>query len=215
MKTYSPKGIVYNREYCIGADDEFCVQEMITPNIEKYTYSGDKIKYELDDELVILYDSLRNHFFKDIEQYYFELTTMPIFVQSAGQDSDCGISAGQFAELIQENKYNQLSNFYRHLYLVNCQFLIGSIQNLLSGMDDAFVNYYVRISELGNDVLPMKPDTIMFNLSPKVSSVSSLLESYFIKAYSVLDMFCKLAYELESPMTDFSKYQKMRSADKL
>lgn len=106
----------------------------------------------------------------------------------------------------------KIPNIYRHLYLVDCQFLVGTIQNLLSGMDDAFANYYVRISEIGNDIPVSDEDSTIYQISPAVSAISSLLESYFTKAYSILDMFSKIAYEFEHPMRDFSTYKKMKSA---
>ena len=77
---------------------------------------------------------------------------MPIFVQEAGQDSECGLTSELFSEWIQKDKYKNLPNFYKHLYLVDCQFLVGTIQNLLCGMEDSFIRYYSLISSVGNNL---------------------------------------------------------------
>lgn len=212
MRTYSKRGTVCDISYYVENDDEFCVQELENPSVEKYIYPGSSLKYYLDGELVSLYDKMKDLLFEDTEKYYAELSSLPIFVQRAGQDSDCDLTANDFNILIQEVEVSKMPSIYRHLYLVDCQFLVGTIQNLLSGMDDAFINYYVRISEIGNNILGIDEDSTIYHISPAVSAISSLLESYFTKAYSILDMFSKIAYEFEHPMQDFSTYKKLKSA---
>lgn len=214
IKIYNQKGLTKDIPY-VAICEEFCIQELTSTSVEKYMYSSDSIKYELNAELVSLYDKLRNLFFADTDKYYSELNTMPIFVQRAGQDSDCGLTAETFLKLIQDEHFSRTPDFYRHLYLVDCQFLIGAIQNLLSGMDDAFIDYYVKISNIGNDIEPEYSNSTMIEMSASTRHISSLLESYFTKAYSILDLFCKLAYEFENPMQDFSSYKKMKSANLL
>lgn len=213
MRIYLKKGTMIDANPVSIEDGEFYIQELRN-SIEKYTYRGD-IKYKLDNEMVSLYDTLRDMLFKNTEEYYRELDSTPIFVQTAGQDSDCALTACQFANLIQEASFAQLPNFFRHLYLVDCQFLVGGIQNLLASMEEIFCNYYVRIAALGEDISPSRPDAVMMASSPDVIGVVSLLETYFVKAYSILDRFCKLVYELEHPMTDFTEYKKMKSANVL
>jgi len=162
-----------------------------------------------------LYDKLRDLFFADTDKYYAQSCLMPIFVQAAGQDSDCGLTADCFSKLIEEDLFKTMPDFNRHLYLVDCQYLIGTIQNLISGMDDALVNYFVKISDINGVVYSEFSDKTCFVMSQSVRSISSLLETYFIKAYSILDMFCKIAHEVERPIEDFSCYKKMKSGDVL
>lgn len=212
MKIYLQNGLAISTD-SIG--NQFYVQSSPYSGVAEYTYPGDSIKYDLDDELVTLYDTLRDLFFPDTAQYYSELGLLPIYIYEAGMNSDCAMTKTHFAEFINNPPLDRHPNFFRHLYLADCQFLIGSIQNLLGGMNDAFVNYFIRISEIGDNIIPTKPDSTMMALSPSVTGVSSLLESYFTKAHSILDMFCKLAFEIESPSTDFSKYSKLKSANKI
>lgn len=206
MQIYSQQGIEIETCNFTHEKNEFYLQKIGT----EYTYFGDSILGKLNDSLVILYDTMRDLFFKDTIQYYKEQSVMPIFVTEAGQDSDCPLSSKNFSKLLSDNQFNYLPNFYRHLYLADCQLLIGSIQNLLESMEYSFVNYFTNICDI---VTPCSaPDTVMIDMSPSGRNVISFVENYFIKSYAILDRFSKLAYEFESPMTDFSKYNKMISA---
>ena len=209
MRTFFQNGLQRDLQVCVQESDGFCIQEMEVPSVDPYIYPGDSIKYDIDAELVSLYDKLRDLFFPDTDKYYAQLHVMPIFVQSAGQDSDCGLTANCFSKLLDSHK--TMPEIYRHMYLVDCQYLIGTIQNLLNGMDDAFVNYFVKTSGIESSAR-IEADTTYWITSMSVRNISSILESYFTKAYSILDMFCKLAYEFENPMVDFSRYKKMKSS---
>lgn len=50
MKTYFQNGTAGDIELCSDCIENFCVHKMPKPSIEKYTYTGDSIKYELDTE---------------------------------------------------------------------------------------------------------------------------------------------------------------------
>lgn len=215
MKTFCQNGIQRDENFFVEESDGFCIQEMENSSVDPYIYPGNSIKYELDAELVSLYDKLRDLFFPDTDKYYSQLYSMPIFVQAAGQDSDCGLTADSFCKLIEEDLFKTMPDFNRYLYLVDCQFLIGTIQNLISGMEDAFVKYYVKISKIKYSFQTENLNTTVITMSQSVRSISSLLESYFVKAYSILDMFCKIVYEFENPMDDFSCYKKMKSSSVL
>lgn len=160
MKTYFQKGISKDIELFPDYVETFCVQEASEFSIEKYIYKGDSIKYELDSELVILYDKLRDLLFQDTDKYYWELNTMPMFVQDAGFDSDCALDSKSFLNLVEEYK-DKIPNLYKHLYLVDIQFLISTIQNLLSGMDYSFINYFVQISNIdAKNIISPGNDTV-------------------------------------------------------
>lgn len=82
-------------------------------------------------------------------------------------------------------------------------------------MEDSFINYYARIVNIGNHIFPSASDATMYEMSQQVRCISSLLESYFIKAYSILDMLCKIGHELQFPEKEFTSYKKIKSADLL
>ena len=213
MKTYFQNGTSGDIEFFPDYVKNFCVQKMLEPSVEKYIYTGDSIKYELDSELVILYDKLRDLLFKDVDKYYSELAVMPIFVQDAGYDSDCMLDTESFLKLVEEYK-DKVPNLYKHLYLVDIQFLIATVQNLLEGMDYSFTNYFIQISsiELKNH-LTDKKDTMLMLTSQESRYLSSLLESYFTKAYSILDILTKICYEFEYKYDSFENFKKTKSAN--
>jgi len=194
---------------------EFYIQDLGEKHLDRYLYPDDSLKYELDDELVSLYDKLRDTFFNDIDEYYKGLSCLPAFVQEAGQNSDCGLTADVFSKWIQDEKCKRITNFNKYLYLVDCQFLVGTIQNLLRGMEDAFVNYFIKISNVNTINSTGNLNAIIYEMSQNIVSISAGLENYFIKAYSILDMLCKISFEIQNPQEDFSKYTKMKSADLL
>lgn len=191
---------------------EFYIKDLGKEYSDRFIYPGDSLKYELDSELIALYNKLRDIFFDDIDEYYKELYTMPIFVQDAGQSSDCGVTADLFSKWIRNEKYREMPNFNKHLYLVDCQFLVGTIQNLLGGMEDAFVNYFIRISNINTVKGVDNLNTTLYIMSQNVAGISAGLENYFVKAYSILDMLCKISFEIQNPQKDFSKYVNMKSA---
>lgn len=213
MYTYCRNGIRKEVSYILEDTDEFAIQEEVEIQlVDRFFYSGDSIKYTLDAELVALYDLFRDLLFEDIKEYYNECMSLPIWVQEAGQSSDCNISNEDFSEYIEECN---LKNIYKHLYLVDCQFLIGTVQNLLQSMEDAFINYYKRLCELEcNHRVEFESNTLML-ISSSVTIISSIVETYFTKAYSILDIMTKICYEIQFYCDDFSIYKKLKSANVL
>ncbi len=215
MKTYSKNGIVKDVPYFIDVTGEFQIQESENETRNRFRYPGDSINYTLDSELCRLYDTLRNMVFEDTDKYYQELSMLPIWVQDAGQNSDCCISVDTFNKWISNSN---IPNLYKHLYLVDCQFLVGTIQNLLCAMEDAFIRYYKTIA-MSNIEEKYKcltdPNGTIFVLSQNSTRASSMIETYFTKAYSILDIICKICYEIQFMHEDFSTYKKMKSADVL
>lgn len=213
MKTYFQNGTSDDIELFPDYVENFCVQKMLESSVEKYIYTGDSIKYDLDSELVILYDKLRDLLFEDVDKYYSELDLMPVFVQDAGYDSDCALDKDMFLKLVNEYK-DKVPDLYKHLYLVDIQFLIATIQNLLEGMDYSFTNFFVEISNIElENFLTDKTDAVLMINSQDSRYISALLESYFTKAYSILDILTKICYEFENKYYGFENYKKTKSAN--
>ncbi len=213
MKTYYKNGIMQETEIFLDYIEDFCIQE-VPDTIEKYSYKGDSIRYELDSELVGLYDKFRDLLFPDTEKYYEQINLVPIFVQEAGYNSDCAFSSEQLLGLIDIFK-DTTPDLYKHLYLVDIQFLIATIQNLLDGMNYAITNYYVQISNVhvAQSMRNNKKDTVIMMNSYEARCISSLVETYFTKAYSILDMFTKIEYEFENKYDVFDSFKKTKSAN--
>lgn len=64
MNTYYGCGILKDIPYIIDNPGDFQIQDLGQNNPDRYIYQGDSIKYELDSELVVLYDTLQNLFLK-------------------------------------------------------------------------------------------------------------------------------------------------------
>lgn len=213
-KAYCCNGIMKNIPYIVDDGEEFLIQKLENAPLDKYIYQGDSINYMLERECVCLYDTFRDMVFDNQNEYYREVNSLPIWVQEAGQNSDCSISANTFEQWIRESKVH---NLYKHLYLVDCQFLVGTIQNLLCALEDSFIRYYKIIASLEGDdryrsELTDEDGTIML-LSETATRAASMIETYFIKAYSILDILCKVCYEIQFIQKDFSSYKRIKSAD--
>jgi len=176
----------------------------------EYIYNGDSILYDVDSELVILYDKFRDILFDDIDEYYSKLSLMPIFVQEAGQDSDSSLTSDEFTKLV--NKLQPLigNDLIKFLYLVDCQYLISTIQNLLTGINDCFTNFFINLCQDKLISPPTEKTTIIWQTSATSRSLSSTLETYFIKSYSILDIITKILYEINNPISNFEKYNNLK-----
>lgn len=216
MKTYFFYGIIKDIPYILAEDGEFGIQEMEGNSLtDRYMYPGDSIKYELDGALAELYDIFRDFIFSDIDDYYRKLKTLPLWVRHAGQDSDFPFSAEEFNECIAKADF---PNLYQYLYLADCQFLIATVQNLLCAMEDSFINYYKTISSFCLEkcyIDVTNSDDIIVMISEEAMKASAYIETYFTKAYSILDIMCKICYEIQYRRTNFDSYQKIKSADVL
>lgn len=213
MKKYSCNGLRYTVN-ALDADSEFCIYE-INEKTKEFVYSGDFINYELDSELSLLNDTLNSMLFGDIDEYYKELRMLPIWVTEVGQNSEMSISVDEFNEMIENNKN---TSFYKHLYLTDCKYLVGTMQNLLFAVEEAFIRYYRTISISYDDEKYSKEEGFtgtVCEMSSNSILASSAVETYFTKAYSILDIICKICYELQFKNDDYSRYRKLLSSSKL
>ena len=85
MRTYLQNGTVIDKPVLFEEAAEFYIQEINREYPNGCIYPGDQLKYELDTQLVSLYDKFRDLLFSDLDSYYTELRCMPRFVQEAGQ----------------------------------------------------------------------------------------------------------------------------------
>lgn len=213
MKTYLINGTIGDFPLVdIDTDSSFCVQEAdeIEPGI--MFYPGDSIKLKLEQELTQLYDCLIRWCFPNENDYYKEYELLPVFMQDAGYDSAYSIDKACFLDLL--NSFKEFPNLYQHLYLTDCQFRISTIKNLLASLDFLFLQFFKNICALEVDTLldEKKNNTYMLS-SIETRSLSSLLESYFTKAYSILDIVTKIAYELDHKPNSYECYKKLKSAN--
>lgn len=212
MKYYSQNGCLSNIDYFPDESDHgFFICEISATAPDRYYYPGDHIKSDLDLELVSLYDTFQSLIFPDSTLYQKQVALLPVFIQACGQDSDCSMSAREFEQELQKLLKNP--DNARHLYLVDCQFLVGTVQNLLASMHQEFIRYFTLLPECTttpNRLSYFEGKTIVVMNETSLSAAAAL-ESYFTKAYSILDMVTKIAYEVENMPTCISTYAKLAS----
>ena len=94
--------------------------------------------------------------------------------------------------------------------------MINTIQNLIQYIDYCFKNYYIELSKIAllSKRIDYSPARI---ISYESRQLAFILETYFTKAYSILDLFCKIIFELENPVpkNKLNKLKKLVSSEKL
>lgn len=212
MKTYTIKGQVKEIPYVLKKDDEFGIQAYDDGRNIYYLYNGDENTRKIEKEFVNLHDLILKIVFTDIDDYYNRLENIPLWVIDAGQNSDSEIGSDCFSKLVNDIKDPIL---YKYLYVNDYFFLVMSVQNLVISMEHAFVNFYKNLSEVKTNIASCELDEPNFHyitVSENTVQVSSCVETYFTKAHSILDMMCKICYELQFVQSDFTKYCKLKSA---
>ena len=197
-------------------DDMFYI-ESINKNQEKsYFFDGDLLLEEIDLQLVALYDRFRDMFFVDETQYYCEYSILPDFICEAGYNSDCALTKTDLIGLIKnDDLFLSIENRFKHLYLNDCYFLIRTVQNLMMNLQHDFINYFVELPNVGEYSKNLNRDGVFFEVSNITTNISNLVDNYFIRAYSILDLFCKIATEMEFPEKEFVSYKKLNSSKKI
>ena len=214
---YLKNGISINELSFIQKHDDMFYIESVDKNQEKrYSFDGDSLLEEIDLQLVSLYDRFRDLFFIDKNQYYFEYSILPNFICNAGYDSDCALTKTDLIELLKnDDLFLNIENRFKHLYFNDCCFLIRTIQNLMMNLQNDFINYYVELPNVGEYSKTFNRDGVFFEVSNITTNISNLVDNYFIRAYSILDLFCKIATEIEFPEKEFVRYKKLNSSKKI
>lgn len=208
INTYLKNGTMTKLSYLLNQDEDFYIQE-INVESEKYIYPSDSIFHETCDEIRYLYDKIRMKFFEDSYQYHAECSYMPFFLSTAGFDSDSAIDKDTFAKKIDD--FNHIPNLFKHLYLNDVLFMVNAIQNLVIELNFDFIQYYKRLCQVNFSNLKEGGEYIITGEYPIL--VTAVLQSYFVKCNSILDLITKLAYELENVNYDFSKYNRLKCAN--
>ncbi|OEF98271.1 hypothetical protein [Desulfuribacillus alkaliarsenatis] len=178
--------------------------------MKDYSYPGDEIIYSLDNECVRLYEIFQNKIFEDSSKYYQELKVLPIWVYTAGLDSDISVGKKEFERLINSIKKDSV---YKHLYLADCQSLIGSVQENILSINWGLINFYIQLSN--TEHIESTSDGVFWKKSMQTSLVFSILSNLIITIYSSFDLLTKTAIELESIHTEFKNYPNLKSSNKL
>lgn len=212
MKTYHQNGIVSEDKSIISEDGVFSIQCDTEDGAPAFFYPGDNLIREIDLALIDIADLFVDIYFPDRELYYREASNIPLGLTLGGQNSDICIDKADFLDLMPQYA-PYFTNLYRHLYVADCQYLTSTVQSLLQATEHCFVQYYTQITNI--DSLDYFLGEEQITCSPETRQLAFYLETFFTKAYSILDLLVKIAFELENPIGSFSSITKLKSSEKL
>ena len=212
MKTYYKNGTMSETKYLIDDDYPFQIQVDYSEGRRLLFYPKDYVIRDINYLLQDLHGAFTNMYFNDSEQYYDELACLPQGILLGGQNSDVSIDKECFIGLVKKLE-PCFSSIYKHIYVGDCQYLISTVQNFLYSAEHCFVQYYIQIAQIEYGNLTLG-ETMMLS-SHESRQIAFLLETFFTKLYSILDLMTKIIYELEHPISDFTSITKLRSADLL
>lgn len=197
----------------------FCIQCYEENGEIKFFYPNEKLIYKALDDLVLVYDLLENIYFPDKELYEKESYALPIEIASGGFNSDNAISKTTLQQFVQEIRTDALCktalpDLNKMIYLNDCQYIVSAIQNTLEDLDNCFIDFYVYLSTVDSTAIQFSEDGIHVAMSRVGRKCSFCIENYFAKMNAVLDLFCKLMYEIEKPQEDFSTIPRLRGNNK-
>lgn len=179
--------------------------EVYGNSAQRVVYEGDSIMYELEDALRELQYSFRRLIFPDDGQYYVESKNLPILVNEAGMSSDSCVSKESFEKMLK--LLGNTANYNRHMYFADVVYLINSISNLIIGLEANFIDFFRLLSETTSPRVDKNGTFVVYGQHSE--HVISVLGSYYIKLYSILDLLTKITYEFEHPHTRFDTYPRL------
>lgn len=210
---------VYHQNGTSSIADHFLPEEYETFFIQIYEnesgkiifYPRDQLIRQLDTELAMLGDSFRRLLFPNDEAYYQIYRYLPAFISTAGLSSDSSLSKDGYEKILSNRSFHQKLKPF--LYLADVQYLISSVQNLLIGMNSNFVDFYRILTEIQIPNLSELENTTYVVRGEEAERIISLLGSYYVKLYSIMDLAAKITYEFENPCTQFESSIRLKSAN--
>lgn len=189
MKAYLINGTCCEINSFDELETSFCFFAFQQNKSDHYNYDGDSVISEIDSALVDLYDSFQYMYFPNADKYYSEILLLPIFVSQAGFDSDSSLTKDDFSFLINNIELKtRIPDINKYLYLYDIHNLISTIQNLVLAMNELFVSFYTNLADICIDSFDNINNNILFLVSPETRRLSSMIEMYFVKANSILDV---------------------------
>lgn len=132
---------------------------------------------------------------------------------TAGLNSEAPISRDFFEKLVRANNNPTINKL---LYLYDCRRLVSGIQEALIEVVQLQGEFYKTLN-LEELFYPpgVSPDGIRHIGSPVTAKLIALINVIYIRLHSLLDYATKLVFEAEHLRTDFSRYPRLASKNKL
>mgnify|MGYP005859206379 CR=1 FL=1 len=171
------------------------------------------LSHEIDDACARIHDALAATIFDGIGNYYALLPMIPEWVVNAGLNSEAPISRDLFEKLVGANSDATL---HKLLYLYDCRKLVSGIQEALIEVVQLQGEFYKTLN-LEELFYPpgVSPDGLRHIGSPVTAKLIAFINVIYVRLHSLLDYAAKLAFEVEHMRTDFSRYPRLASRNKL
>ena len=191
-------------------------RQLRSPLILRHRMQRDKPLQDIDDLCVTIRDQLSEKIFGSLSSYHTVMRTTPFFVVQAGLNSECSMSRDQFEQEITRLSPTSKQSTNKLLYFSDCEKLISGIQEGSKEIVHILGQFY-RVLNLEPLFFPenVVPDGIRFVSSTTTSNLFALLNFIYIRLHSLLDYSTKLAFEVENPRSEFSRYPRLASRGKL
>jgi len=180
----------------------------LTLNNGKFIYDKEYTLINLDSELVLTYDIFRDKIFNDTARYYKKLPSLPVWLQDAGHSSDCALGKREFEQLVRKTTDE---DYFKYLYLVDCQTLISSVQDRIIMSRNHLIDFYLEFCSTQLHV--WNKDSVFYISGNVTSKTFGALYTLIITLYSSLDILTKVIYELQNVKSVFQNYPKLSSHD--
>lgn len=190
--------------------NSFCITKLD----DDYFFDNDGLVYEISNLLIDVLDTIQDKFFPDIQKYHEMKEKLPLWIDSLGIDPETRLSRDDFNTFINKS-HNE--NYNKILLFSDIETFVSNIQDRLCETKMLFISFFEELSllQVSKESLNIFSNTVFFKSGPDTLKVYSLLENFFIKLYSLLDLFSKLKKEKESIYNNFSTYPHLKSKDYL
>jgi len=178
----------------------------LTFHNDRFIYDKEYTIINLDSELVLTYDIFRDKIFNDTDRYYETLPSFPMWLRDAGHSSDCSLGKREFEQLV--GKITD-EDYFKYLYLVDCQALIGSVQDRIIMSKNHFVDFFIEFCSIQLHI--WNKDSVFYTSGNITSKLFGAFYTFIITLYSSLDILTKVIYELQNIKTAFLNYPKLSS----
>lgn len=172
--------------------------------------SRGNLLYDIDVACVRLHDAFSERVFGSSASYYEFLRFSPVFLLTAGMNSESPISKDLFVQLLDKLPPGMPVN--KALYLFDCQKLVSSVQECSKEVLQLQGEFY-QVLNLEELFFPKiaEEDGVRYVTSPVVTKLYALLGFVYIRLHSLLDYVTKLAIEIENSKTQFDSYPRLAS----
>lgn len=141
----------------------------------------------------------------------------PVFVSDLGHSADIEGSAELLPKLINAFPAEHRPDLHARMYVVDCQKLIGGIQDLWQQITYSLGEFYRALNFLDPGYVDdlIRPGVpVITHQGPQATAVWTFAEIIYIRLHSLLDYSVKLGHEIQGLRSNFQTYPRMASRSK-